>query len=153
MFATTCFSAILYASLAFTSGPSGNAKETAESVHEVRVSLQLNAILISSLLERYEKYAKQEMNIELDIRAAKAMEARLPEWKQHLEDTRAELATIKKKLVALETEKAKLTKRLKQLNAPDETAAQSETTHRLLEKILERLGSIEKRLEKMERQR
>jgi hypothetical protein len=153
MFTSASLYAVLFALLAFTAGPSAEAKETVESVHDVRIALQLNAILISSLLERYEKYAKQEMNIELDIRAAKAMEAHLPEWKQHLEDTRAEFATIKKKLVVLDAERAKLTKQLKKLNAADEPAAQPETTNRLLEKILERLGSIEKQLEKMERQR
>jgi hypothetical protein len=134
-------------------GPSGDDKEVVDQVHEVRIALRLNAIQASKLLERYERYVTQEMNIQMDIRVARPTETRLPEWHQHLTDTQTELETIKKKLIALDAERAKLAKRLGKQNRPDEALDPTKPTTGLLEKMLERLENIEKRLEKIEQRR
>jgi len=60
MYASTALYAILGASLALNFGPSGDAKEPAQDVREARISLQLNAIVVSCLVERYEKYARRK---------------------------------------------------------------------------------------------
>jgi hypothetical protein len=142
---------LMCASLVPAFGPSGDDKETPDQVHEIRIALKLNAIQASKLLERYEKFLTQELNIQMDIRVARPTETRLPEWHQHLLDTQTELETIKKKLVTLEVENAKLAKRFPKRNRPDETPDATQPSNGLLERILDRLDRIEKRLEKMER--
>jgi hypothetical protein len=154
MFATASFPCFACLLLTLSSGPAGDDKDTPDGVSEIRVSLRLNAIQASKALDLYERLAKRELELPDSIRAAaQTGDGRLPQYQQALTEVQADVAVIKKKLVALETERAKLTKRLKKLNTAEETAGLPETTNCLLERILERLGRIEKRMEKMERGR
>jgi hypothetical protein len=151
MFARACLPGFACVLLALSFTPAGDDKDVVDEVAEIRVSLRLNAIQTSKVLDLYEQLAKRELELQDSIRAvAKTGDGRPQQLEQALAVVQADVSVTKKKLVALETERAKLTQRLKKLTAADETAAQAETTNRLLEKILERLGSIEKRLVKME---
>jgi hypothetical protein len=152
MFAKVCIPGFACVLLVSVFGPAADDKDAPEEVHEIRVSLRLNAIQTAKVLDQYEKLAQREIQLPDGIRAAaRSGDTRLPELQQALAEVQADILTAKKKLIELESEKAKLVKRLKKINVADETPAPAETANRLLEKILDRLVSIEKRLEKIER--
>jgi hypothetical protein len=78
----------------------------------------------------------------------KSGEPRLPQYQEALRETQADLETTKRRMVELEAERLKLIRTLGK--APDTT---SQDTERILNKILDRLIAIEKRLEKMDLRR
>ena len=118
------------------------------------IRLKLNAIESSTLLEHYETIAKRELGLHDSVRAClKSGDNRLPQYQQALQESQDDLDTTKKKLVALEAEKKKL---ITQLGAKDLLTAlieRVERTDRNLIKIVDRLNALEKRLEKLERDR
>jgi hypothetical protein len=83
----------------------------------------------------------------------KSGDPRLPQYQQALQEAQDDLKTTKKKLVQLESERAKLATRLESKIGEGAGLESEKRTHQLLEKILDRLSSIEKRLEKLERQK
>ena len=117
-----------------------------EDLSEVKVHLRLIAIETASLYEGYDRAVRSERECQDNISYSIITNdlARMPEYQQRLNHYQASLAKTKGKLVELEVDKAKLTKRLgatKLGDSPDPT----------LERILERLNSIEKRLERIAR--
>ena len=138
--------------LAFPLARSADEKQTPEQLSEMRVRLRLNAIETSKLEEHYETLVKRELSLQDNVRAClKSGDQRLPEYQQALQDAQADLEKTKTKLVARELEKAKLSERLGKRQPQDASLEAIEKSNRTLEKILERLGSIEKRLEKVQR--
>ena len=151
MFARICLAGFACVLFAFPVGPAADDKQVSQGVPETLISLRLNAIQTAKLLEAYEKYVQQEQELQLDLRVADPMDPRLTEYRKRIDIVATKLDTIKNKLITLETEKAKLIKRLPKEKLADEAPGSAARANLLLEKILERLGSIEKRLEKMER--
>jgi hypothetical protein len=149
----TCFGlpVLMCASLMPGYGPSGDAKELAEQIAEVKITLRLNAIQTTKLLGQYERLFQREMDLQNSVRSIDPMDTRLPQYQRSLQDTQADLVAVKKKLIAVEVENVKLAKRLPRQDQAEETLKPAERADRVLEKILERLESIEKRLEKIER--
>ena len=133
----------------------GSADDKAlESTSEKVVRLKLNGIETAQLLEHHEWLSKRELSLQDSVRACiKAGSNRLPEYQQSLKETRDDLDATKQKLVALEVEKRKLTAQLGKADLPDTMSDPLERANQTLAKILERLSSIDKRLEKLERLR
>jgi hypothetical protein len=149
----TCFGlpVLMCASLMPAYGPSGDAKELAEQIAEIKISLRLNAIQTTKLLAQYERILQREMDLHGSVRAIEPPDPRALQYQQALQDAQSDLVAVKKKLIALEVENVKLAKRLPKQDQVEETPKPAERPDRILEKILERLESIEKRLVKMER--
>lgn len=121
---------------------------------ELKVELRLNDAQTTHLMEHYEMLVKRESNLQGSVRACvKSGDPRLAEYQQALQEAQDDLKATKKKLVQLESDRAKLVKRLKTKTGGGAGLESSERTHQLLEKILDRLSAIEKRLEKLERQK
>ena len=133
-----------------TGGPSSVKKDTSkkpadEDLAEVKVRLRLIAIETATHLKLYEKSFATAKEIEGDMAFSAANDgARLPEYQRRLQHYQSAITKSKKALVDLEVEKAKLTKQLGATKLDDGADA-------LLERILGRLNSIDKRLEKMGR--
>ncbi len=121
---------------------------------EATVQLRLNAIETSELLEHYRTLVRRELSLHDNVRAClKSGDDRLPQYQQALQETQDDLAATKKRLIALEAERTKQSERLgrKALGAP--AAESSDRSLRLLAELLERLGRIEKQLEKLDKRR
>src|SRR5713226_318292 len=147
----TCFSlhVLMCASLMPAYGPSGDAKEMAEQIAEIKITLRLNAIHSSRLLAEYERLLKVMTDLRNSARSLEPMDKRALQYERAFEDYKSELVAAKKNLIALEVENVKLAKRLPKQDQVEETPKPAERLDRVLEKILERLDSIEKRLEKL----
>jgi chromosome segregation ATPase len=132
--------------------PSGKEqKRGAEDPSEMTVRFRLNGIEAATYYEEYRQAVKRERGLQENVRACiQSGDNRLPEYKQALQNTQDDLAKLKKKLAALESEKTKLVRALGKKRA-DELSL--EAKDRTLDKILERLTAIDKRLEKIERRR
>ena len=130
--------------------PAADVKQPVDDLSEVRVCLRLNAIETAILTAHYEALVKRELGLQDAVRACvRSGDERLEQYQQSLQEARADLEHARKKLVALEFEKDKLIKRL----GPQNHGPAAPDLHRTLEKLLERLGSIDKLLEKIERQK
>src|SRR5262249_3563361 len=82
-------------------------------VAEVTVLLRLNAIETTKLLEHYSALVKRELSLRDGVRAClKSGDDRLAEYQQALQEAQDDLASTKKRLLTLETEKVKLNERL-----------------------------------------
>jgi hypothetical protein len=149
MYARPCLLAFVAALLAASFTGFAGEKKPSEDVSEIKVRLRLNAIETVILLERYETLFKREQDLQDSVRAC--TKDLLPQYQQALLDTQGNLDMIRLKLVTLESEKTKLTARLGKKEVSDAYSEQLEKTNRTLEKILDGLNSIDKRLEKMER--
>jgi hypothetical protein len=124
-------------------------KKTPKNDPETAVRLRLNAVEAAVQLAHYEALVKRELRLKDSVRACeKSGDVRLPEYKQALKETQSDLDTARKRMAELDSEKQKLTRARgkKQEPAPQET-------DRILEQILDRLTAIEKRLEKIEKQK
>jgi predicted nucleic acid-binding Zn-ribbon protein len=89
------------------------------------------------------------MDLQGSVKACvKSADTRLQEYKDALTQAQDDLETTKKKLVDLEVEKAKLIEQFGKPESADASAENIDRLNRNLEKILERLTTIEKRLEK-----
>ena len=155
MLARVCIAAFACALLSspYFFGSAGEKKQ-AEDLSELKVRLRLNAIESSRLMDHYAALFARELGLQDSVRACiKSGDDRLPQYQQALNQARADLEQTKKKLSALESEKTKLIERLGAKNAAEATLDRLESVNRVLDRILERLGSLEKRLEKLERQR
>jgi hypothetical protein len=134
----------------------GAADETKapDDLPEVTVRLQLIAIESAKLATHYGILVERELNLQGSVRAAiKSGDQRLPEFQQGLQEAQGDLETTRKKMIALESERLTLRKRLGEKNSGNTAIDQTENMSRKLDKILERLDRIEKRLEKMEKRR
>jgi hypothetical protein len=121
---------------------------------EMRVRLRLNAAEAAQLLQHYEGLVKRELGLQESVRACtKSGDARLPQYQQALQEVQDDVKTTKERLVRLESEREKLVERLGPKSREEVALELVERTSHTLEKILERLSGIEKRLEKLERQR
>jgi hypothetical protein len=133
-------------------GGAGDEKKKPESPAEVQVRLRLNAIESAALLERYEMLIKQELSLQDSLRACiKSGDDRVHQYGQALQDAQSDLEKAKKTLITLELDRARLLERLGKKNAADATPAAPHSVSDALDRILMRLSSIEKRLEKLER--
>jgi hypothetical protein len=130
-------------------GAPADEKQLLETKSQATVRLKLNGIETAKLLERYEKFLQREMDLQENVKACnKSGDPRLPQYEDALKDAQEALEPTKKKLFDLEMEKAKLVERLGKKESGDASAEQIDKMNRILEKILERLSSIEKRLER-----
>src|SRR5262249_8810321 len=103
---------------------------------------------------RYGALFERELSLQDSVRACiKSGDERLQQYQQALDETRADLEQTRKKLAALETEKGKLIDRLGPKNIDAPAPEQFEKLNRTLEKLLDRLGNLDKRVEKLERQK
>jgi hypothetical protein len=143
--------ALACALLLASGADSADETKTPKPSPEATVRLKLNEIETSKLLDHYGTLVKRELGLRDNVRACiKSNDKRLPEYQKALQDAQDDLDSTKKKLVALERERKKLATPLGKKEQRDAPAEQLEKANRTLSKILERLGSIEKRLEKME---
>lgn len=139
---------------ALPAAPVPDEKKHPEEAAEAEVRLRLIGIESAQLLDQYGVVYKRELNLQDSVRAcARTGDPRLAEYQQVLKDAQADLEKVKKGLVSLELERAKLLDRLGRKAAPEGAAEPLERANRTLEKILDRLGGLDKRLEKIERQR
>jgi len=149
MFTTSCFLAIVFAAVPPGLGAPALEKESLETKSRATVRLKLNVIETGKLLERYEKLLQREMDLQENVKACnKSGDPRLPQYQDALKDAQEALEPTKKKLFDLDMEKAKLMERLGKKDSGDASPEQIDKMNRTLEKILERLTGIEKRLEK-----
>jgi hypothetical protein len=135
---------------------SGSAGETkpADNPAEMKVRLKLNVIESCKLLEHYGSLLDRVLALQHSIRACvKSGDERLAQYEQALTEAQADLERTKKRLIVLESEKAKLVERLGLKNAGDGSPEHLEGVNRMLDRILDRLAGIEKRLEKLERRK
>jgi hypothetical protein len=144
---TSCLFAVMFASVA----PSLGAPASLEATSQASVRWKLNRIETAKNLERYENLVQREMNLRDDVKAyikSSNNPDLLHACEESLKQVQENLETTKIRLVDLEVEKAKL---IDQFGKPESGDAATENIDRLnrsLEKILERLTTIEKRLEK-----
>src|SRR5262249_38325652 len=130
-------------------GP-GDDKLTPEEAAEARVHLRLNTIRNTKLLTHYESLVTRELSLQASIRAAaKANDMRLPDYQATHQDVLTDLETTRKELIVLEKERIKLLRRLGKPDAAEEASSPGDRAAGTLDKILERLNSIEKRLERL----
>jgi hypothetical protein len=149
MFTTSCFLAVVFAAGPPSLGAPADEKQLLETKSQATVRLKLNVIESAKLLERYEKLLQREIDLQENVKACnKSGDPRLPEYEDALKDAQEALETTKKKLLDLEMEKARLIERLGKKDSGDASSEQIEKLNRTLEKILERLTGIEKRLER-----
>jgi hypothetical protein len=128
--------------------PSGSAgdKKPAGDVTELRVRLRLNAIEREILLDQYAAGIKREWGLRDSIRSlVKNQDERLAEYQRHQQEARDDLEALKKRLIALEVEKAELAEQLGPKIVAEEAAAAGRPSTRL--KMLER------RVQALEQQR
>jgi predicted transcriptional regulator len=152
MLTRTCLLALACVLLATSVADSTDEKSAPEDLSESRVRYRLNAIETAQLLNYYEVLVKRELDFRENMRASlQASGNRVAEFQQALQDLQADLAAIKRKLVALEVERTERTARLGKGGPADATPDSLERVNRTLDKVLERLNTIEKRLEKLER--
>jgi hypothetical protein len=146
-----CLPALACGLVVSLAGRAGESKAV-EDASEMKVRLRLNAIESAKLQEHYERLVKRELELEDGVRACrKSGDGRLPEYLQALQEAQGDLEKTKKKLVALESERDKVLRRLATKNRQVASPEPARQADRILEKILERLDSIEKRLQKLER--
>jgi hypothetical protein len=132
-------------------GAAGETKAP-EDVPEMKVRLRLNAIETAKLQEHYQGLVQRELELQDSVRACrKSGDGRLPEYLEALQETQGDLEKTRKKLVALESEREKVLRRLAAQSGPGASPEPPPKADRILEKILERLGGIEKRLQRLER--
>jgi hypothetical protein len=149
MFTTSCLLAVVFAAVPPSLGAPALEKEVLETKAQATVRLRLNVVETVMLLERYEKLLQREIDLQESVKACnKSGDPRLPEYEDALKDAQEALEATKKKLFDLEMEKVKLMERLGKKESGDVSPEQIDKINRTLEKILERLTSIEKRLEK-----
>jgi hypothetical protein len=154
MLTTSCLVAMTLAAIPPALGAPADPKQTLEETAKVTVRLKLNAIETANLLERYEKLFQREADLTGSVRAcAKSGDERQPQYQDALKETQDDLQKIKVRLVELEMEKAKLAQPRGQKEIVERRDDSYDRTNRLLEQILERVISIEKRLEKTEREK
>jgi hypothetical protein len=145
-------SAFACAWVLFSPASRADERQANEDPSVSRVRLRLNAIETSVLLEHYERLVKRELGLQENVRAcARSGDNRLAEYQQALQEAQGDLDATRKKLVALETEKRELIARLRKQGISVTVPEPTDGGHRTLEKILERLKKIEKRLEKLDR--
>jgi septal ring factor EnvC (AmiA/AmiB activator) len=143
--ATSSFLAVLFATVPPALGAPASLEATAQAI----VRLKLNKIETAKLLNRYAFLIQREMDLQGSVKACvKSADTRLQEYKDALTQAQDDLETTKKKLVDLEVEKAKLIEQFGKPESADASAENIDRLNRNLEKILERLTTIEKRLEK-----
>lgn len=146
------FVALVCAYLATASPGVGGEKKPADDLVEKKVRLRVNAIETAVITEQVEMLIKREFNLRGSVRACIASgDERLPQYQKALADAQTDLEQNKKKLVELESERAKLIERLGPKVAAEEAHEHAAKMTRLLEQILDRLISIEKRLQRLER--
>jgi hypothetical protein len=147
MFTTSCCLAVLFAA-----GPSSlGAPASLEATSQASVRWKLNRIETAKLLERYENLLQREMILRDDVKIYTKSGNNHPLLQQsedRLEQVQENLETTKKKLVDLEMEKTKLIEHFGKPEPGDGSAEHIDPLNRTLEKILERLTAIEKRLDK-----
>ena len=154
MLTTTCFLGITLSVLPPNLGVPADPKQTLEETAKTTVRLKLNAIEIANLLERYEKLLQREADLTGSVRATvKSGDERQPHYQDALKETQDDLERIKRRLIELEMEKAKLAQPRPQKEIVERRDDSFDRTNRLLEQILERLISIEKRLDRSEREK
>jgi hypothetical protein len=154
MLARTWLPALACALLVASGAEPADEKKAPEGPAEMAVRLKLNAIETSKLLEHYETLVKRELGLQDNVRACiKSGDNRVPQYQQALQEAQDDLDATRKKLVALEVEKRKLTAQLGRKDLPDHATEPLARANQALAKILERLTDIEKRLEKIERQK
>jgi hypothetical protein len=149
MFTANWFLAVLFAAAPHVLGAPALEKQAMETKPEATVRLKLNGIETATLLVRYEKLLQRELEVEENVKACnKVGDLRLREYEDALKDAQEGLEATKKKLLDLELERSRLMERLGKKESGDASAEQIDKMNRTLEKILERLISIEKQLEK-----
>jgi septal ring factor EnvC (AmiA/AmiB activator) len=154
MLTTSCFIAMTLAVGPLALGAPADPKQTLEETSKATVRLKLNAIETAKLLERYQKQLQREADLSGSVRATvKSGDDRLPQYQDALKEAQDDLERIKQKLVDLEMEKAKLLQQLGKKEAAEGGPESVDRTNRLLEQILDRVISIEKRLDKADRQK
>lgn len=154
MLTPCCFFALALAAVPPSLGAPANEKHEREATAQATVQLKLNGIETARLMERYEKLFQREIDLTDTVRAcARTGDERLAGYENTRKDVQADLKETKSRLLDLELEKPKLLERLGKKESSDPPAEAIQRTNQLLEKIVDRLISIEKRLEKMERQK
>jgi hypothetical protein len=109
MFTRIWLSIFACALLVFSFARSAGEKQAPPAVSELAVRYRLNAIETSTLLENYQSLVKRELALQGSVRACtKSGDERLPQYVQALQEARADLVMTKQRLIALESEKAKL---------------------------------------------
>jgi len=115
---------------------------------EIEVTVKTLALEIRKLADLYEKGIDRRFQLKEILRAvARAPKENRSPYQQAVLDQEQTLKEIKEKWVAIELQRAKLLSRLGKKDgeaAPEST----EKMHSTLEKILERLITVEKHLEK-----
>lgn len=121
------------------------------SIAEMKVQLRLNAIESSKLADHYASLLTRQLSLQDSVRACMRVgDERLPNYQQALNDVRDDLEKTKKRLMTLETANEKLVDRIGKKNLGDGSIDQLDKINRNLEKIVDRLETIERRLNKMD---
>jgi hypothetical protein len=144
---TSCLLAVVFASVA----PALGAPASLEATSQATVRWKLNRIETAKNLERYENLLQREMILRDDVMAynkSGGYPGLLQACEERLEQVQENLETTKKQLVELEMEKAKLIEHFGKPESGDASTDNIERLNRTLEKILDRVTTIEKRLEK-----
>jgi hypothetical protein len=154
MLSRACLLTIVAAVLAFCFAGHAGEKPAIVDEAEAAVRLRINAIESALQFERYEALLKRHLDLAEEVRALeqrasdpRKVAARKPALQLQAEQSC--LNAIRKRLAELESENVKLRKTLGKV--PD--AAARHDPGRTLDKILDRLNSIDKRLEKLERRK
>jgi hypothetical protein len=141
-----------FAFLATSFSGSAGEKKPVESVPEMKVRVRLINIETAILMDDYAIHLKREIDLRDSVRASKRNgDERLPDYQKALDDTRSDLDQTRKRLLTLETDKAALIERLGPKYVVEEPSEQSIRIQRALEQILDRLTTLERRLQKLER--
>src|SRR5688572_10414989 len=119
MFECICLPTLACAMVLSSSVDRAVEKQTDEAA-QGRVQLMLHDIQIAQFLKRYELLVQRELSIQETVRASRtAGDQRLPQYDQALQETREDLDQVRKRLVALESEKSKLSERRRQQKDSD----------------------------------
>jgi hypothetical protein len=145
--------ALACAALLFSLAGHGNekaAKPEPPDPAEAAVGLRLNAREVALLMDGYNALLREATGGRAALRQLKPGHPRVAQLKQELKELGDDMAETKKRLVGLEKERRKLARAA---GSAGEAADPADRTARALEKIVEKLDSIDKRLEKAERRK
>jgi hypothetical protein len=122
-------------------------KQAPKGDPESAVRLRLSAVELAVLQTHYETLLKRELSGKENARQFTGVRAK--ENEAALKELRGDLETIRRRMVELETERQKL---LLTLGKAPETASPQDKD-RTIRMLLDRLNVLEKRVEKLEKQK
>jgi hypothetical protein len=124
---------------------------------EATTRLKLIDIEARIALDGYERGVKHVLDLRENVRALLRIQAtpqnqqRLADAQLALQDTEQDVKEAREKLVRLELERTRLLHRLGRKGGAEAVPTLADRLQRSLDQILERVASIEKRLERLER--